>query len=163
MRGATNRFNLLTTKRREVRKKMKQGPFRDDGFQHYYLRDDNNDPYGVVVIGPSDEDGKIHRGISLCSHLDQWDRVEGRHKAVGRIRKAIGTEKCSEDVASDARPVVNAFLLLTGNDYIQEPPPGCTAVFKSAYNATPTEKEVVIIENLLKKQAEAVEEACSDG
>jgi hypothetical protein len=130
---------------------MNNGPFRDDGFQHYYLRGTNNAPYGVVVIAPGSTPATVHRGISLCAAMDQWDRVAGRGKAVGRVKKAMGCKASSEPVANDMAESVDTFIALHAEQLTDD----TMSVFKAAYDTPATEKEKAIIENLLKKQAAA--------
>lgn len=131
---------------------MDQGPFKDDGRQHYYLRDKDNVPYGTVVIYPGTEPGLIHRGIALCADMDKWDRVIGRKRASNRVTKAIAHQHDNDVVFNNESRVVQCFV---DTDYDKFAVGGL--VFKSRYNAVPTEKEKVILENLLKRQAATVE------
>ena len=137
---------MITTTNEE--RHMNNGPFKDDGFQHYYLRTESGQPYGVVAVAPGEEAGKVHRGISLCSTIDTWDRVAGRRKAVSRIKKAMGTGHSSDAVMNMDAEVVRTLEaervgLLTD---------ASGTVWKSHFNALATDKEKVIIENLHKKQ-----------
>ena len=126
---------------------MNNGPFKEDGFQHYYLRTVTNVPYGVVVIAPGSTPDKVHRGISLCAAMDMWDRVAGRGKAVGRIKKAMGQKASTEPVANDMAESVDTFVTLHAEQLADER----MSIFKAAYDAPATAKEKMIIENLLKK------------
>ena len=128
---------------------MNNGPFKEDGFQHYYLRTKSGQPYGVVVVAPGDTPDTVHRGISLCSSLDVWDRIAGRRKAVGRAKKAMGCKRSADNVGNVNAGVVATFAVAHSENYIDEK----FAIYKSGYNVAATEKELVIIENLLKKQA----------
>lgn len=63
---------------------MKNGVF------YYYLRDEKNHPYGCVAIQES-VDGKINRGVSLCSKRDNFDRKHARGLALRRLNIACSS------------------------------------------------------------------------
>ena len=59
---------------------------------YYYLRDENNHPYGCVAIQESaSEKGKINRGVSLCSKYDIFDKKHARGLALSRLNLACSS------------------------------------------------------------------------
>ena len=130
---------------------MKNRPFKDDGFQHYYLRTEANVPYGVVVIAPGDAEGHVHRGIALRAAMDDWDRHEGRKVALGRVKKAMGIKASTEPVGNMNTDSVAVFITKDAAAFVED-----HNVFKSSWNAVATAKEKPILENLLKKQTTSV-------
>lgn len=117
-------------------------PFPADGFQHYYLRDDNRHPIGVVAITPA-EDGRLHRGISILSDDDPWDRELGRKIAVSRCKRAVAKQGTDLPV-SDCRDATLRFSS-EFNAY----------AFKSCFNVEPLPREEGILRNLLKRTKHA--------
>ena len=57
---------------------------------YYYLRDENNHPYGCVAIQELVK-GKISRGVSLCSKYDNFDRKHAGGLALSRLNLACST------------------------------------------------------------------------
>lgn len=57
---------------------------------YYYLRDENNHPYGCVAIQES-VNGKINRGVSLCSKCDNFDKKRARGIALSRLNTACSS------------------------------------------------------------------------
>ena len=57
---------------------------------YYYLRDENNHPYGCVAIQELVK-GKISRGVSLCSKRDHFDRKRARGIALSRLNIACSS------------------------------------------------------------------------
>ena len=138
-----------------------KNPFPPDQFQHYYLHDKKTaQPLAMVAIGAGTEPGKIMRGISIRSATDPWDKVKGRKKAVGRIRKALAI-KASEDpvivLRANMPKAVDVFLkdysteyeVMWSNDLTKVP--ARPTVLKTCYNVTPTEREAKILVMLLKR------------
>jgi len=66
-------------------------------YQHYYIRDGNK-PIGTVVVGIRKGTGKKCRGISICSTIENFDRVEGRNRAISRMISAATQRKVSEPI-----------------------------------------------------------------
>ena len=54
---------------------------------YYYLRDEENQPYGCVAIQET-HDGKINRGVSICSTRDHFDKNHARGLASARLKQA---------------------------------------------------------------------------
>ena len=54
---------------------------------YYYLRDEENHPYGCVAIQET-ADGRINRGVSVCSTRDNFDRKHARGLALKRLHEA---------------------------------------------------------------------------
>lgn len=54
----------------------------------YYIRDEGNNPRATICLLKSEE-GRIARGVALCSYLDVISKTEGRNKARGRATKAL--------------------------------------------------------------------------
>ena len=54
---------------------------------YYYLRDEGNHPYGCVAIQETG-DGRINRGVSICSTMDKFDRKHARGLALVRLKQA---------------------------------------------------------------------------
>ena len=96
---------------------------------YYYLRDKQNHPYGCVAIQETN-DGKINRGVSICSKADRWDRACARGIAFKRCQKA------SESLF----PI--PFGTYNGT---KRHMPEIGFAYKSEGNATPTEAEAKII------------------
>lgn len=55
---------------------------------YYYLRTDDNHPYGCVAIQETGDGGRINRGVSICSKLDKFDRQHARGLALTRLKLA---------------------------------------------------------------------------
>lgn len=53
----------------------------------YYLRNEDNTPYGCVAITRK-ANGKVNRGVSLCSANDNWNRTRARNIAKARVIEA---------------------------------------------------------------------------
>lgn len=51
---------------------------------YYYLKDENNQPYGCVAIREN-EDGTINRGVSVCSKKDAFLKASARGIAFKRL------------------------------------------------------------------------------
>ena len=138
-------------------KAKQKNPFPTDQFQHYYLHDGGGQPLAVVAIGVGTEPGKIVRGISIRSALDNWDKVKGRKKAVGRIRKALAIKVCSDPIGTTRKTVplaIQEFMDLYGKDFhVVTAEIGYNAVVKSGYNVPPTERETKILAMLVKRLA----------
>jgi len=149
-----------TMPQKQAQPQGKKSPFKEDGFQHYYLKPfvelvkkRTKEAYTValpiatVAIGPSTEEGKIVRGISICSDKDQWDRREGRKLAVSRCRRALGLKKTTQLVKDGHDPAPKYLYIHYGSDYGDYD----GAIYKSAYNVEPTEKEARILANMVRK------------
>lgn len=54
----------------------------------YYLRNSLKTPQATVCVLKS-SDGRVSRGLSLCSYCDVASKAEGRNKARGRAVKAL--------------------------------------------------------------------------
>lgn len=139
---------------------VQKNPFPQDQYQHYYLHDRNMQPLAVVAIGAGTEPGKIVRGIAIRSDLDPWDKVKGRKKSVGRIRKALAIKASADPVVvvrANMPGAVHEFLNLYSKDYESlwsEDAvlyPARPTVLKTGYNVTPTEREAKILVMLLKR------------
>ena len=104
----------------------------------YYYRDNKKRPIITVCLA-KDENGNVGRGISLCSHLDNPEKKEGRRIAIANARRALGTRKDGGSLYTNVKAV--AVLLRTSA------PPELYASFKSSYNPKLTEFE----EKLLSK------------
>jgi hypothetical protein len=59
---------------------------------YYYLRDENNQPYGCVAI-IENEDGTINRGVSLCSVADVFKKDCARGIAFKRLNDSYKIKK----------------------------------------------------------------------
>ena len=57
---------------------------------YYYLRDENNHPYGCVAIQKS-VNGKINRGVALCSKRDKFNKQHARGLALSRLNIACSS------------------------------------------------------------------------
>ena len=57
---------------------------------YYYLRDGKNNPYGCVAIQET-TDGKINRGVSICSTKDHFNRAHARGLAYTRLKTACNS------------------------------------------------------------------------
>jgi hypothetical protein len=78
--------------------------------------------------------------------------VIGRRKAVGRVKKAIATEKSSDPVYNVSMESVATFAGEHSHLFQQ----AAGSIFKSGYNVPATEQETRIVENFVKKQELAV-------
>lgn len=64
----------------------------------YYIRgkdvldNSSNHPYGCVCVVKAD-DGKVARGISICSYKDTFSKQTGRNKAEGYAIRALNSNK----------------------------------------------------------------------
>lgn len=75
-------------------------------FYTYYVRLTDRDskplagmpPLGCVVFTPLG-DGRVARGISICSCDDNWDYKKGRNIALGRAKSAMATGKSAAPLA----------------------------------------------------------------
>lgn len=128
---------------------------RDKDYQHYYLRSrKTGHPYGVVAITPGEEPGTVHRGISLCSQDDDWDKVQGFRKAVSRMRSAKFGRQSAEPVDAGhylrLTPVTVMEFMLTDGERLRDDAQG-SRVFKSAFNAPVTEFEQPILDNIIRR------------
>lgn len=103
----------------------------------YYLRkysaaDDNLHPFACVCILKSD-DGKISRGISICSPKDVFSKRIGRSKAFGYALKGMKENvykrnstyayRIHEDISdveyfSDEKHYPQSLLLFDGETYV---------------------------------------------
>jgi len=126
--------------------------------QHYYIRDDENKPYACVAIIPLDfQEGKVCRGIAICSDKDQWNKRGARGRAVSRAIKAHADGKHSLQCRNAKRPVISDFLHNHGQEFsVPVPthmhgPTDVMAVFKSAHNVAVTEREKRLMEYLQSK------------
>ena len=54
---------------------------------YYYLRNSENHPVGCVAIQET-HDGKINRGVSLCSKKDHFNKNHARGLALARLNEA---------------------------------------------------------------------------
>ena len=141
--------------------KQQLGPFKDDGLHHYYLRDDDHNPVGCVVIGmtcveaDNNQENQprprmaVCRGVSLLSTDDQWSRVRARKLAKGRMMKAAAIHESSEPIrafrtAADTPDSVNWWWSKSGMGH-----KGTT--FKSGFDVVPTELESKILLNAERK------------
>lgn len=110
---------------------MKNCPVDLKRVKYYYLRDELDKPRVTVCVIKGD-DGKISRGLSLCSFLDNPCKKEGRQKAYGRALKAFFNRQ-SYDLLEDnlfAEDVLGS-VCNWWSDYNA----------KSEFDVTPTELE----------------------
>lgn len=61
----------------------------------YFIRDEENKPVITVMIA-KDKDGMYHRGIGMCSVLDQPNRAKGRRAAFKHL--SIAMDKKTDDI-----------------------------------------------------------------
>lgn len=87
----------------------------NDRTQVYYLKPQVVAPDGTTKdrkgVSPvacialsTDTVGNVARGISICSNSDNWERQEGRKRAVARAAKALGKHQTSQPIGM---PVVS--------------------------------------------------------
>ena len=96
---------------------------------YYYLRNAEHHPYGCVAIQRT-SDGKINRGVSICSTADRWNRACARGIALKRCQEA------GESLFSTPFGTYNG---------AKRHMPEVKFAYKSECNATPTEDEAKII------------------
>lgn len=119
-------------------------------YQHYYVRSDNK-PVATVVVGIRRGTNRVCRGISICSTTQNFDREEGKKRAIARMveaaenrdsmepvmtstdRSANGTKAKAPAMAVDR--FVNAILNQEGTNFL----------YKAGYNVFPTDKERKIL------------------
>ena len=77
-------------------KRVKEMP---KGVHCYYVRDEQNHPVAAVVVGESN--GKVFRGVSICSKEDRFDRVKARKLAYSRYSRAVGTGQSDMVIVSE--------------------------------------------------------------
>lgn len=148
--------------------KSKATQMTNDGIQIYYVRESSGldangkpmvikgrPPLGCVAIGKT-EDGKICRGISIRSPLDNWAYKAGSNKAIGRCRQAMGTKKSAKPIGvaviiDDAETTMDSalwFLQAWRENYPNQPSPDC----KVAFNVTPTAFELDLFRLMEEKR-----------
>lgn len=125
---------------------MKNGSLPELGqndFRLYYLHDDTGCRFACVAVAPGSEDGRVHRGISICSERDTFNKKLARCIALGRLQLALKGQRVG--------PIQNQehLSVYLFQKYFE----ASGIVYKSDYNTTPTEKEVY----LLKKMQEVKE------
>lgn len=49
-------------------------------------------PVACIAIHRDPVTGLTARGISICAETDNWEKKEGRHRAIARLRKAMGCQ-----------------------------------------------------------------------
>jgi len=99
---------------------------------YYYLKDENDKPYGCVAMCEN-EDGTINRGVSLCSTKDTFKKVCARGLAFKRMNDAIKTQKTEYFSEYNGIPMngLNCPVDITEQVF----------AVKFAYAVTPTAKE----------------------
>lgn len=136
----------------------------NDGIQIYYIRETElvdgkrapikgRPPLGCAAIAKT-ADGKICRGISIRSGLDNWRYDTGRNKAIGACRRAMGQKKssapiCMPVIIDDVPTLMEAavwFMSAWRENYAGSVEPN----FKSGYDVKPTAYE----EELLRLREE---------
>lgn len=106
---------------------------------HYYLRDTSNHPFACIAFQPH-FDGKVSRGVSICSVSETWKTKKGRDKAIGRLRAALVNE-------SDSHPFRESLIhdslkwYMFNLDDLMAGCPNKLIRFKSCYKDDPTEFE----------------------
>ena len=55
----------------------------------YYIRDEKNVPIGAVVLTVH-ENGKVSRGVSMCSTVDKFSKDRAKKIAFSRLKAALG-------------------------------------------------------------------------
>jgi len=130
-------------------------------FQHYYVRDRTHDENGrlafrhlaTVAIGVTYE-GKICRGIAICSASQNFSKKEGIECAIGRMIAAHLHQKSELPIYSSGMRSVGGGRLtksvesvdrfsLNADDIYQWK--RSNSVFKSGYDVLPTNKEIKIL------------------
>ena len=99
-------------------------------------------PLGCVVFTPM-EDGRVARGISVCSYSDNWDYKKGRNIAMARAKSALTTGKSAAPLArgNPHRPSSAEFL----HTWVQDHGASTRQEYKVCVSA-PTELERTIIQ-----------------
>jgi hypothetical protein len=54
--------------------------------QHFYLRDYDNRPFGVLALFSNPETEQTQVGLSLCHNSDNFNKEVGRKIAIGRAQ-----------------------------------------------------------------------------
>lgn len=126
--------------------------------QHYYVWNKvkvhgkpEEHPVATVVIGKRRGSGRVCRGISICSVVENFNREEGLKRAMGRMISAATARtnderimtpaerrKSGTKVRKSAKSVERFVKALAGTGE-------AGFVYKSAYNVTPTAKEAKIL------------------
>lgn len=67
--------------------------------QHYYVRNAENHPFGVVALyqQKDEETGNMiySRGISICHENDRFDKKVGKKRAFSMLKRAVGMKVSS--------------------------------------------------------------------
>lgn len=110
--------------------------------QIYYVRNGNH-PFATVAVAKT-SDGKVVRGVAICSDNDQFQKKVGTATAMGRLKQALAKKSTSDkmigtrsDGSSPKSDVACEFYCQT-NGQIK---------FLFEYDAKPTEAELSILKN----------------
>lgn len=83
-------------------------------YKFYYIRDKNNQPVITVCI-LKDNTGKFHRGVALCSKLDDINKELGRSRSIAHYR-AIKAFYSKRDQLLVSRTVDDYFQISQNNN-----------------------------------------------
>ena len=121
-----------------------------DDHRHYYIRDNDNNPIGAVVIAKND--GVYVRGISVCSVNDRFSKTEAIKYAGRRVFKALKKGRHCEriDITSHPSPTSirrfqmqsNGQLNVDGGTYLSQHDVALT-VFEAELLSPPPVKNTV--------------------
>lgn len=104
-------------------KETPSGMVDAEGTYVYYLRSfvkrdpGKIHPFGCVVLYP-DSEGRVHRGISVCSDEDPFEYREARKRAFDRLAEAVKEEK-SDGTVSRIGNSHREYLKSLGFKYLQ--------------------------------------------
>ena len=117
-------------------------------YHPYYVKSGLDETFAAIVFTAAD-DGKVHRGIALCSDKDQFNKKLGRKIAHNRCVKAAKLGYSAYPMNPGERLSADLFVALTDGAFTD---PDHQMVYKAAFNVDPTEFEKNIIDRIAAKK-----------
>lgn len=121
----------------------------------YYIRTCKGcPPIATVAVGREWGTGIWSRGVALCSYDETFNRREGRHLALARLDRAIGSKR-DEFPIGLIRTTRNGVIIRPIGVDVQElwrRKFHADIEFKSEYNVDPTEFELYIFDRYAVNQ-----------